>query len=88
MIKPLKDKVLICRIKKEATTESGLILTGDVSEGAPWFVVLAIGPDVTLVNVDDTVIIDITKAKSVTVDNSGQDTYVIEEEYIMGIIEE
>tara|TARA_B110000503_G_scaffold138110_1_gene223634 strand:- start:294 stop:557 length:264 start_codon:yes stop_codon:yes gene_type:complete len=82
---PLKKKVLIASIEKSKTTESGIILegsgVGDIETGS----VLAIGSEVTLVAVGDEVIVDWAKCKSVTV--NGDQRVVIDEEFIIAVLE-
>lgn len=85
MIRPLKDKVACVRITKTKKTESGIILTKDDSAEVDQAAVVAMGPDVTLVSIGDTVLIDWNKASVATID--GIPTYVVAEENIVGVFE-
>ena len=56
---PLKTQVLVAENKKEDTTESGIIIEGARGIGnTAKATVLAVGPDVTDVKVDDVVLLD------------------------------
>jgi len=85
-VRPLHDKVLIAEGKKDTTTESGIILDGRGLGNTTPGIVVAIGPDVQDVKVGDTVYLDWSKAKPVTVDGA-QRVMVIEKE-IIAILED
>lgn len=86
MIRPLKDNVLIAQIKTENTTASGIVLTGGVLDETKKAVVLAIGPSVQCVQVNDVVIPTWGKASVVMVDGNAR--MVIKEEDIMVVVEQ
>ena len=65
LVKPLKKKVLVAENKVNQTTEAGIILDGTTSaRDSKQGTVLAIGPDVTMVEVGDKVYIEWNKPKS------------------------
>lgn len=86
MIRPLKDNVLIAQIKTENTTASGIVLAGggDLSE-TKTAVVLAVGPSVLDIKVDDVIIPIWGKASVVMVDGNAR--MMIKEEDIMMVLE-
>ena len=66
-IKPLRDNIIIVKEEKSLTTSSGIILkTNDEADRAR---VVAIGPDVVDVQVDDLVIVNWNKAQIIDRDN-------------------
>ena len=79
-MQPLQNKVIVERIEKELTTSSGIILQS--GEGPDFAKVIAIGPDVKEVSVDDTILLDWNKAVK-----SG-DIYVVTENNIVFVVEE
>lgn len=81
-VQPLKNKVALKEFKKEAKSESGLVLMGG-TDGTPEFGVIAIGPKVECVKIGDRVLIDLTKAKTV-----GNSMIIIEDEYITAVFDE
>lgn len=84
-IKPIKDRVALVRLKKKTTTASGIILDRDVEGEVDKAQVIAIGPDVSMVKVDDIILIDWNKAGVTHID--GIPTYVIKEIDIVGVFE-
>lgn len=86
IIKPLKDKLLIAEGKKDTVTDSGIILDGRGLGNTTPGVVLAVGPDVLEVKQGDTVYLDWSKSKPVTV--SGAQRVMISESEIIAILEE
>jgi len=65
IVKPLKKKVLVAENKVDQTTEAGIILDGTTSaRDSKQGTVLAIGPDVTMVEVGDKVSSNGIKPKS------------------------
>ena len=83
-VAPLKDRVLIAEVKKDNVTASGIVIegrTGETSAGK----VLAVGPDVKEVKVDDTVYLDWSKSSVVKVD--GVQRVMIKEEDIFAVVE-
>ena len=81
-IRPLRNKVALKEVKKESTTTSGIYLMSDVNAETPEFGVVAIGPEVECVKVNDRVYIEIGKAT--VVDKA---TLMIEDKYIVAVVE-
>lgn len=52
-MKPTQDNVFVTEVAREATTKSGIILTGSAETGVKPGQVLAIGPDVNDIKVGD-----------------------------------
>ena len=85
-VKPLKKNVLLAEVKRENTTASGIVIEGAQGLGeSKTAKVIAIGPDVTLVAVGDTVYLEWNKAKVVTID--GAQRVMVDEENIVGVLE-
>ena len=83
---PLKTQVLVAENKKEDTTESGIIIEGTRGMGnTAKATVLAVGPDVTDVKVDDVVLLDWTKASPVKIGDVQR--AMIKEEFIIALFE-
>jgi len=83
---PLKTQVLVAENKKEDTTESGIIIEGARGVGnTAKATVLAVGPDVTDVKVDDVVLIDWAKASPVKIGDVQR--AMIKEEFIIAVFE-
>lgn len=80
-IRPLKDKVVLEQIQKETTTTSGIVLTTPDRDAQTEAVVIAVGPEVEEVKVDDRVIVDWSRA------GKAGDFYVIKEEFIVAVVE-
>jgi len=85
MIKPLKKNVLVVRLKKTSTTQSGIILQSDHDGNVDQAQVIATGNEVTMVQVNDKVFIDWNKAAPVSIDNVPQ--YVISEDHVVWVFE-
>lgn len=85
IIEPLKTKIYAAEVKKERKSEFGIILDSATSlkETTPAKV-LAVGPEVKTVKVDDLVYLDWAKTKLVVVDGSHR--VIIDEEDVMAII--
>lgn len=86
MIRPLKKKVLVAENKKENVTASGIVIEGarglaDTATGK----VLAIGPDVTMVEVGQEIYLDWAKTAVVKVD--GAQRVLVDEEFIIAVVE-
>lgn len=85
-VQPLKKKVLVAENKAETKSESGIILEGATSVNeSKRATVLAIGPDVTLVNVGDIVLLEWTKAHVVKVGDAQR--AIIDEDNIVAVLE-
>jgi len=83
---PLKTQVLVAENKKEDTTESGIIIEGTRGMGnTAKATVLAVGPDVTDVKVNDVVLLDWTKASPVKIGDVQR--AMIKEEFIIAVFE-
>jgi len=85
--KPLGKKVLIAEIKRESTTSSGIIIEGkDAGGDSRSGKVLAVGPEVTSVSVDDKVLLEWNKAAVVSID--GAQRVVVLEGHIVAVLED
>lgn len=85
--RPILSKVLLAQKKRESTTKGGIILTNEGATGETELaIVLAVGPDVTLVKEGDTCVVDWRKSKLVHTDD--MQAVVMEEEDILAVIEE
>ena len=83
---PLKTQVLVAENKKEDTTESGIIIEGTRGMGnTAKATVLAVGPDVTDVKVDDVILLDWAKASPVKIGDVQR--AMIKEEFIIAVFE-
>ena len=85
-LKPLRDMILIAEFKKEAVTDSGIIIQGarGVGDTTPGKVV-AIGSEVTDIVVGDTVYLDWSKCSAVTVD--GEQRAMVKQEHIIAVVD-
>jgi len=79
-LRPLRNKVALKEVQKESTSASGIYLMSG-SDQTPEFGVIAIGPEVDCVKVDDRVFIEIGKAS--VVENS---ILIIEDKYITAVL--
>jgi co-chaperonin GroES (HSP10) len=82
---PLNNKVAVVRLKNKLETDSGIVLTrstGEVDKAK----VIAVGPEVTSVKLNDVLLIDWNKASVNTLD--GVPIYMIPEEHIVAVYEE
>ena len=86
MIKPLKKNVLVVRLKKKSTTESGIILQSDHDGNVDRAQVIAVGNEVTMVKTDDIIFVDWNKANPVTLNDIPH--YVVSEENIVWVFED
>jgi co-chaperonin GroES (HSP10) len=80
-IRPLKNKVALKEFITETKSNSGLVLMGSL-EGTPQFGVVAIGPQVESVKVDDRVFIEMGKGTIVN------DMLIIDEQFITVVIDD
>ena len=86
VVRPLGKKVLVAENKRENQTASGIIIEGkDVQGESKTGTVLAIGPEVTAVQVGDKVLLEWNKAQVVTVD--GAQRVMLLEENIVAVLE-
>jgi co-chaperonin GroES (HSP10) len=80
-VRPLKTKVALKEfVSKESTSNEGLILVGSL-ESTPEFGVIAIGPEVTDVKVDDRVMIEQGRGQI------AGDMIIIDQQFITMVIE-
>jgi co-chaperonin GroES (HSP10) len=85
-ILPLNTQVLVAENKKEDKTASGIIIEGIRSPlNTSKATVLAVGPDVTEVKINDVVLLDWAKASPVKVGDVQR--AMIKEEFIIGVFE-
>jgi co-chaperonin GroES (HSP10) len=85
-IKPMKKKVLIAENRGEVKSEAGIILDDAKSvRESKTGTVLAIGPDVTEVQVGDKVYLEWSKAKVVKIGDAQR--VIVEEEDIVAVVE-
>jgi len=85
-VQPLKKKVLVAENKAETKSASGIILEGATSVNeSKRATVWAIGPDVTLVNVGDIVLLEWTKAHVVKVGDAQR--AIVDEDNIVAVLE-
>ena len=85
-VRPLKKKVLVAELKTEQKTDSGIILEGTTSNReSKRGQVLAVGPDVTLVNVGDTILLEWSKAQVIKIDDAQR--VMIDEDNIVAVYE-
>lgn len=86
IFKPLGKKVLVAENKRENQTASGIILEGTQGLGeSKTGTVVAIGPEVTQVQVGDKILLEWNKATVTTVD--GAQRVIILEENIVAVLE-
>ena len=81
---PLKDKIAVVRIKNKLETESGIVLTKNTSE-VDRARVIAVGPLVDTINVDEVLLIDWNKASVTKIDDIP--VYMIAEEHVVAVYE-
>ena len=87
IFKPLGKKVLVAENKRENTTASGIVLEGGQGLGeSKTGTVLAIGPEVTQVEVGNKILLEWNKAAVITVD--GAQRVILLEENIVAILED
>jgi len=84
-ITPLRDKLYIAEAKKEKVSATGIILTSDRGGDTTPALVLAIGPDVKEVKVNDRILVDWTKCSAVTID--GVQRAMVKEEDVIAVFE-
>lgn len=88
-IKPLADKVLLCQVKAEETTASGLFIAAAAQEKPEFMNVVAVGPGTEenpmTVNVGDKVII--TKYSGTDVKVDGTEYTIASVKDILAVIE-
>jgi co-chaperonin GroES (HSP10) len=83
---PIKDRVAAVRIKSELKTESGIVLENTRSNEVDKAKVIAIGPEVDLVEIGQTILIDWSKVQVATIE--GAPVYILSQDDIHGVIEQ
>ena len=81
-IRPLKDNIIVERIKKEEVTSGGIVLPGGDREEADKALVVAVGPEVEGINVGDELLINWQKAPKIDEKN-----YKVNYEDVIGVFE-
>jgi co-chaperonin GroES (HSP10) len=85
-VKPLHKKVLVAQNKDEVKTESGIILDDALSvRESRTGTIMAIGPEVTLVEVGDKVLLEWNKAQVVKIGDAQR--VIIEEDNIVAVFD-
>jgi len=85
-VQPLKDKVLVAENNRENKTESGIIIEGAQGNGeSKSGTVLAIGPDVTDVQIGDVVYLMWNKAQIVKIGDAQR--VIIKQEDIVAVLD-
>lgn len=79
MIKPTRNNVLVERLENKKETASGIILKS--SDEPEFGLVLAVGPEVEQVSVEDKVLVNWNQATAF------EDKYIIAEDNIIAVIE-
>jgi co-chaperonin GroES (HSP10) len=82
-LRPLKDNVIIERIKKDEMTSGGIVLPGGDRSEADRATVISVGPDVVNIKVGDEVLVNWNKTSSFS-----ENGYRVTEEEIIGIFED
>ena len=77
---PLKDNIIVERIEEENVRDSGIILQS--KNGPDKCKVVAIGPEVTDVAINEIILVDWNKAKKID-----DKTYVIGIENVVGVFD-
>jgi len=86
IVKPLRKMVLIAENSVDQTTDSGIILDGTTSaRDSKTGTVLAIGSEVTAVNVGDKVYLEWNKGQVVKIDDAQR--VMIKEEFIVAVVD-
>lgn len=84
-VKPIRKNVLIAEQRNEYKSDAGLIIESNSAADSKTAKVLAVGPEVTMVAVGDTVMVEWNKGKLVVVD--GAQRVMISEDNIVGVLE-
>lgn len=81
-IRPLKDNIVVERIKKEEVTLGGIVLPGGDREEADKALVVAVGPEVEGINIGDELLINWQKAPKID-----EKQYKVSYEDVIGVFE-
>jgi len=82
---PIRDKVAVVQLKNSTTTDSGIILQGDVSQEAKRGKVIAVGPEVQDVKEGDVVLLDWVHAIQSKIENIP--FFLIKEQHVIAVVE-
>jgi co-chaperonin GroES (HSP10) len=86
IVKPLRKMVLVAENAVDQTTESGIILDGTTSKReSKTGTVLAIGSEVTAVNVGDKIYLEWNKGQVVKIGDAQR--VMIKEEFIVAVVD-
>ena len=85
MLQPLRNKLILKLIEKEKVTESGIVLAAADRDEANKGQVVAIGEDVTDIQLLDYVLPDWNKAQKTKYE--GEDYYIIHQDDIVAIFD-
>jgi len=86
VVKPLRKMVLVAENSVDQTTESGIILDGTKSNReSKTGTVLAIGSEVTAVNIGDKIYLEWNKGQVVKIDDAQR--VMIKEEFIVAVVD-
>jgi len=86
MLKPIKKNIVIQIIEKEKVTSSGIILKHADAEEVSKATVLAIGPDVTLIEEGQVILPNWNKAIPTKFDS--EDYFIVNEDEVVLIFED
>lgn len=81
-IRPLKDNIIVERIKKEEVTSGGIVLPGGDRDEADKAVVVAVGPEVEGIKAGDELLINWQKAPKID-----EKQYKVSYEDVIGVFE-
>lgn len=83
-MKPLKNNILVVDTGEDTkTTSSGIILQTDVETGSKPGFVLAVGPDVEAIKVQDKIALEWNKGLPITLE--GEKAILISEEFVKAV---
>jgi len=83
---PLKKNIAVVRLKNKLETDSGIIIESTRSQGVDKAKVIAIGPEVDLVKIGDTLLIDWNKVKQTIIENNP--VFILSQDDISGVFED
>ena len=83
MFKPLRDNIIVERVERNLTTESGIVLSARSSDEPERAKVVAIGPDITEVSIGDELLINWNAAKKL----GAEDLYQMNIEHAIAVFE-
>ena len=86
MLSPIKKNVIVELIQKEKVTDSGIVLASADPEEVSRGIIVAIGPDVTDVAVDDIILANWNAARKTKYED--KELYIVPEDQIVLIFEE